>query len=381
MKNSTYEPIVVTHVISGDLWAGAEVQVYNLFKAFAYSKKILLSAVVFNEGILSQKLIQTGAAVTIADEKLFGPIRISKMISEHCKAHRTDIIHTHGFKENILGIIAKEISLTPFSVRTVHGNPEFVFSFRRPLKWLIHRLDMLLGKSRQHAVIAVSSQLETTLEKKFTGKVQKIHNFIDVADLQTQWSPKNRKIRGPLKIGIVGRLVQVKRLDIFLTMVSLLNNQGISCKGIIIGDGPLSENLKQMAERLSIQEKLEFKGFVDPATKEIKDLDILVMTSDHEGLPMTLLEALALGVPVVAHNVGGVVEILKAGECGWIVKDNLPRRYVEVIKQLINDKTETENKVTMGKLHVKAHFDLEISMEKYQTMYQKVAHRALDYKD
>lgn len=341
-RKSVRPPITVTHIVSGDLWAGAEVQVYNLCHALAASDEVAVTAVIFNPGILHEKLVELGLPVTLADEANTGPLAIAKAIASHCKVQSTDIVHTHGFKENVLGVLGKELARVRYSVRTVHGNPEHGFTFTKPHKWLISRLDIWLGRLRQQAVIAVSSQLEQTLEPTFPGKVRKIFNFVNVEEIQRTWPPeiKNSQ-KHETVLGIVGRLVPVKRVDIFIKAIALLKEQGYDCRGAIIGDGPLEEQLKNLAFELGVSDRISFKGFVNPALKEIRNLDALVMPSDHEGLPMTLLEAVALGVPVFAHNVGGIPEVLDTWEYGMLIDDQIPQAYASSIISALLSKSGT----------------------------------------
>ncbi|SNB55496.1 Glycosyltransferase involved in cell wall bisynthesis [Marinobacter sp. es.042] len=363
---------VVTHVVSGDLWAGAEVQVYNLCEALLTSNQVLPTAVVFNDGILHEKLQKLGIPVTLADETRLGPIAIARAIAAHCREHRTGIVHTHGFKENVLGILGKELAGVPASVRTVHGNPETAFTLKRPHKWLIQKLDVMLGRLRQQAIIAVSTQLEERLEKLFPGKVHKIFNFIDVDNIRRQWKRRAETNAERPRIGIVGRLVPVKRIDIFLKTIALLNQQGLECEGVVIGGGPMEAELKQLANELGIADKIAFMGFVSPPAAEMTKLDVLLMPSDHEGLPMTLLEALALEVPVVSHDVGGIPEVLGNGGCGWLVKDHSPEGYTRALKQVFTEVTDREQKSVSGLMQVRSIFGVGANSRKYAEVYNNI---------
>lgn len=329
--------ITVTHIISGDLWAGAEVQVYQLCRALNASEDISVNAVVFNPGILHDKLIELGIPVTLADEANSGPLAIARTIASHCKTNKTNLVHTHGFKENVLGILGKELARVRYSVRTVHGNPEQKLVWKKPYKWVLNRLDIFLGKYRQQAIIAVSSQLETTLEYIFPKMVRKIFNFVDYDEIRNQWLPLDTSSIGKtIRIGIVGRLVPVKRVDIFIRTIALLNNSGLKCKGVVIGDGPQNQSLKDLAKDIGIYSEIEFKGFVDPALSEIRKINILLMPSDHEGLPMTLLETLALEIPIVAHNVGGIPEALNFGRSGILVEKHTESGYATAINSIVD---------------------------------------------
>lgn len=364
-------PITVTHIISGDLWAGAEVQVYNLCKALNGSDEVAVTAVVFNPGILHDKLVELGIPVTLADESSTGPIGIAKAIASHCRSQGTDIVHTHGFKENVLGIFGKELARVRYSVRTVHGNPEHKLSWNRPHKWLVNRLDIWLGRTRQQAVIAVSSQLEEALQPLFPGKVHKIFNFIDVQELRNTWLPKPERQSSRIRLGIVGRLVPVKRIDLFLRTIHVLTQEGINCKGIILGDGPLSDELKALAHSLGIEQLVEFRGFVNPVAEEMATLDALLMTSDHEGLPMVLLEALALGIPCIAHNTGGIPEVLNNGKCGYLVNSQCESAYANAVHDFSNG-NQRNTKSKNGKAHINKIFSLTSNAPLYKEIYKKL---------
>lgn len=361
---------VVTHIVSGDLWAGAEVQVYHLCRALKASGAVLPTAVVFNDGILSNKLQEIDIPVDIADETNLSPFQITLTIRNHCRKHKSCVVHTHGFKENILGIIGKDLARVPYSVRTIHGNPETAFTPQRPVKWLIQHLDLLLGRFRQQAIIAVSTQLEEKLQSMFPGKVHKIFNFIDVDDVRKQWLIPEKTPQIPLKIGIVGRLVAVKRMDIFLRTVALLNEQSVACTGVIIGSGPLEGQLRQLAEDLDISDHIEFTGFVNPALRELRKLDLLLMTSDHEGLPMTLLEALALEIPVAAHRVGGIPEILDHGNCGWLVEDQSAESYASIATTILETGAGRNRKQQEGLARVRDIFGIHKNTLKYIELYK-----------
>lgn len=366
---------VVTHIISGDLWAGAEAQVFNLCDALQASGNVSVTAVVFNAGILQEKLLALGIPVSLADETLLGPLAIAKAIANHCREHQSQVVHTHGFKENVLGIVGKELSRTPASVRTVHGNPETAASFLKPHRWLVNKLDILLGRSRQQAVIAVSSQLEQKLKPLFPCKVQKISNFLDVESLRRTWVDGATGKKTGLRIGIAGRLVPVKRVDLFIETIAQLNERGIACEGIIIGNGPLEARLRELATTKGVADRITFRGFVDPIHPELQTLDALLMPSDHEGLPMTLIEALALEVPVVAHNTGGIPEVLAEGAGGWLVDDHSPTGYANALHTLLTSPQVTEERKRTGLETVKLQFDRRAQTEKYLEIYSALANR------
>ncbi|TNF01445.1 MAG: glycosyltransferase, partial [Gammaproteobacteria bacterium] len=115
-----------------------------------------------------------------------------------------------------------------------------------------------------------------------------------------------------------------------------------------------------------------FVGFLNPATPAIRQLDALLMPSDHEGLPMTLIEALALKIPVVAHDTGGIPEALDYGRCGTLVKEHSASGYAAALDRLIKQSADAQFKASAGESHVREHFDRRENVRKYIALYQSL---------
>ncbi|PTB98771.1 hypothetical protein C9993_06415 [Marinobacter sp. Z-F4-2] len=375
----TTEKLVVTHVISGDLWAGAEAQAFQLISALQANNTILPTAVVFNEGPLMQKLQSAGIPVTLANETTEPPWRLVHHLCQHFKDHKTKIVHTHGFKENVLGTLAQKLSRVPKSVRTTHGNPEYELSWRNPGKKLIGLLDQLTARYGQDAVVAVSGQLERDLKKVYGHKTVKILNFIEIPDDSekkiSHGANSNRRdySQTDIKVGLIGRLVPVKRVDLFIDSIKELNDQlSGQVKGIVIGDGPLMDSLKIYANQQGLAHLIEFRGFVADPTMEIEQMDLLIMPSDHEGIPMVLLEALLARVPIVAHNVGGIPEILANGRCGILVDDHTPSGYAKQSASLLQDPELVADFIRAGRAHLAQNFNKATNALRYEGLYKAI---------
>ena len=113
------------------------------------------------------------------------------------------------------------------------------------------------------------------------------------------------------------------------------NHPELSISYHIYGDGPLREQLEILCKELGISHLVHFEGQCHEIATELASLDALMMTSDHEGTPMVLLEALALGVPVIAHSTGGIAEVLDHGTCGSLVEDHSPSGYASKLVHII----------------------------------------------
>lgn len=333
----------VLHIISGDLWAGAEVQAYTLLTSLPTECELLV--ILMNHGELEQRLIQAGINTQVIDERNHNGLKIIGKLVAVIRCFTPDIIHTHRQKENILGSLANLIA-SPFnsqqrwrmikSVRTTHGASEHN---ARGIKKLQIWLDHFCGTYLQDAIISVSNDLATKLQVNFPKrKIHIIENGINVKQLRDAEPAQDIRTNHPhaFHIGIIGRLEPVKRVDIFIDMAQhlLANTPSEQIKFHIIGDGKLRNQLITQAETRKLNQHISFYGHRTDPAQVIAALDMVVMCSDHEGTPMTALETLALGKPLVAHNVGGLREILSEQPM-LLVDDHSPAGYSNRILQLM----------------------------------------------
>lgn len=333
-------PLRVMHIISGDLWAGAEVQAYTLLKHL--DPQVNLYVILMNEGELADRLKKIGITTRIINERQHSSLAIIGKIFKAIGQFKPDVIHTHRQKENILGSFANLLSviqrgrLTP-SVRTAHGAPEFNPKGKQKIQvWL----DRWVGRWLQKKVIAVSQDLSKKLEGIFPAKqILVIQNGVDLESLSQQAATADFRINQPAKthIGIIGRLEPVKRIDIFLEMAALLLNEHprFNWAFHVIGDGKLRKDLESQARQLGIAEDVLFHGHRNDIPSCIASLDAIIMCSDHEGTPMTALEALALGTPMIAHAVGGLKEIFMDYRQHLVSTQN-PNAYADCLINLLS---------------------------------------------
>jgi glycosyltransferase involved in cell wall biosynthesis len=205
------------------------------------------------------------------------------------------------------------------SLRTVHGASEHApRGLKSKLRHaIIGGLDSWCARHVQKRIIAVSSELGKKLESIHPPeKIVVIVNGIDADAIRAQRQPAQFREREPAAthVGIVGRLVPVKRVDLFLRVASALQREAPTRHWCfhVFGDGPLRAELTALAGSLGLAGHVTFHGHRQDIVACMAALDVIVMCSDHEGLPMTALEAAVLGVPLAAHAVGGLTDIVPA---------------------------------------------------------------------
>lgn len=330
----------ILHVISGDLWAGAEMQAYTLMSSLRRVAGVEVAAAVMNEGELARRLRQTGVPVTVLDESSLSVRRIVAGLGDLMARWKPDVVHTHRTKENVLASIANRLGRNVPSLRTVHGASEHAPGGLGPKlrHFLIGGLDSWCARHLQKRIIAVSSELGKKLASLYPPeKIVVIANGIDADAVLTQREPAQFRSREPAAthVGIVGRLVPVKRVDLFLRAAAGLQREAPSrpWRFHVFGDGPLRAELTALAGSLGLAGQVTFHGHRQDIVACMAALDLIVMCSDHEGLPMTALEAVVLGVPLVAHAVGGLTDIVPGEN---LVEEHAPRGYSAAVLRLLS---------------------------------------------
>lgn len=319
--------VTVAHVISGDLWAGAEVMAYNLIREQARNPAVEAVAVVLNAGTLASRIDDLGIPILVLDESKQSIVKLYRAIHRWLREKQPTVIHTHRQKENILGALAAR-SLAVASVRTVHGWHEFSPPWHRLDKHFIRWLDRYAGRRWQQMIIAVSPELrEKLLSQYFDAKLATVENGIDLAAIrvagQVENFPQDISFDQQRQhIGIVARVVPVKRHDRLLAAASIL--AATSPKRFrfhIIGDGPGLDELKVSIATMSEKLDIQLHGFQSAVAALISQLQAIVICSDHEGIPMNALEAAALGVPIATTPLPSIASIIESGAKGIIAKD------------------------------------------------------------
>ena len=330
----------VLHIVSGDLWAGAEVQLFTLVRALVAEPGVSLQVVLLNHGRLEQELVSAGIQVFLLDETRLNGLQIARRLYRLIRELQPDVIHTHRRKENILGsIAARTVGNTP-SLRTVHGAREHPPRWWHLPKRLLYFLDRFCGRYLQCRIISVSEDLARILEKEFpAARIRVIENGIepetpDKAAASRADDPGTGA--GPIRIGYAGRLVPVKRVDLLIETARHIVDHypDLDASFRIFGDGPLREELERLSSQLGLSGIVSFAGHCEDMRSKLKELDILLLTSDHEGLPMILLEAMALKIPIIAHATGGIPRLLEHGTCGILVHEQEASSYAREIRHL-----------------------------------------------
>jgi glycosyltransferase involved in cell wall biosynthesis len=368
--------IRVCHIAMADLWAGAEVQLAILLRSLARLEDLEVSAILFNAGWLAQELNNAGIRTHIILEAECNPFLIVRELSDYFRRNSIDVLHTHKYKDNILAALASIGRSAPYRVRTVHGAPE-PFAGLQALKMTAYgMLDSLVNRWGVDRLVAVSFALRGLLVERFgSGKVTCIHNAVEVDRIRVSTDLRNlRKELGldphEFVIGTMGRLHPVKGLDVFVRAARIIKDHGNRAKFIIAGDGPLRGQLQALTQQFGLAREITFLGHRSDGNNILGLMDLFVLPSLSEGIPLVLLEALALARPVVATAVGGIPEIVEHQISGLLVPAGNPDDLAKGCLTVMHDPALAQRLGHAGRMRVEKAFSADVMAENIANVYR-----------
>lgn len=172
-----------------------------------------------------------------------------------------------------------------------------------------------------------------------------------------------------LVAGTAGRLVPVKNHRALLDALQRLQQRGITPMLLVAGDGPLRDGIAQQAAALGLERQVRLLGHRPDIETVLAALDVFVLPSASEGLPNTVLEAMASGVPVVATHVGGVDELVEHGETGLLTPPGATGALARAIEDLLRDPARRAAMAAAARRRARAEFDLDAMIRTYEALY------------
>lgn len=298
---------------------------------------------------------------------------------------KPDIVHTHTAKAGALGRLAALIAGVKFRVHTFHGHifHSYFGNLKTKIFILIERLISLFTSK----IIVVSQQINRELLQYRISSDDKIEIVNLGFELENLLSLNNDVNDDSMRVGIVGRLTAIKNHKLFLDAAKeLLRVRKHGANFIIVGDGELKQELEKYASSLGIDKHVEFRGWQKSLENIYKNLDIVCLTSLNEGTPVSLIEAMAAGRPVVATNVGGIKDIvleesstfnknydkITVSDRGVAVDSFAPEVFAEAISLLIKDKDLRMDLGSNGRKFVEKRFKKDRLIKDIESLYNRL---------
>ena len=302
-------------------------------------------------------------------------IRVIRHMARGVRQSGADVLHTHDYKTNIVGgLVARRSERSLPWVATVHLHT----TTTRRLK-LYRALDLFLLRLADRVVTVSRDQRRLLLRRGVDRRrLVLVPNVID-ADAFASGAGDPAETRAGLGlrpdvplVALVGRLTAQKGVDCFLEAANHVRHECPAARFIVAGRGSDLEELRALAADLGVGGVVDFLGYRDDIASLLAASDVVVLPSRSEGLPLVLLEAMALDRPVVASSVGGVPDLLQHERTGMLVPPESPGEVAEAIRLLLSDPQMALRIGTEGGRHVRAYHAPERAARRLAAVYRTV---------
>ena len=358
----------ILHLIDSLDIGGAQIRLINDLRFINKTKFNNVVCSLNGKGKLSDEITSLGI------KSLFKLVKIIRQ-------NRVDVIHTQLFFSDIYGRLFGKILKVPFIVTTVQSSvyePDagYLYSLKRKL------VDRYSGIFCNRKFIAVSDFVKDSISKHLKirkERIEVIPNYVDFVQVNKIDREKLTRLMDelclePKEIALitVGRLNPAKGIEYLLKAFSDLCKKYDNLRLIIVGDGFLKENLERQSSMYKISNKVMFLGERDDVKELICLSDIFIFPSLSEGMPVSLLEAMAIEKPCIASDIGPHREIINNNENGMLVRVKNAEDIVEAVKILIEKPKKARELAQNGRDFVEREFNIQ-NVKQLERLYESLS--------
>ena len=344
---------------------GAQTYVANLLPMLADHFDVVVAA--HGGGPLRQHAQAAGARFVQLEHvrRPISPLRDFRGLLELTaliRRERPHIVHVNSAKAGALGRVAAWLARAPIRVYTVHG---WSFTAHRGASSALYRgAERALRPLTTTTICVAESERRAGLDAGTCDEATTvvIHNGV----VLPRTAAAERR-SGPYRLVTVGRLQAPKDP---ITLVRALAEVGRPGEALIAGDGPDRPAVESEVRRLGLESVVRLAGELDDVGELLVAADLFVLSSRSEGLPLSILEAMAVGLPVVASSVGGVPELIVDGETGFLVPPGDSHALAAAIERLLDDAALRRRLGAAGRSRVSEHFDLASARRAHLDLYR-----------
>ena len=282
-----------------------------------------------------------------------------------------DLVHLHS----PVAAVSARLAVPGRGLRIVYTEHNVWARYRQVTRWA-----NALTYGRNDHVFAVSDEVRASIRSSMLGRrcpnVETLHHGLDPG-FAHRWSG-NDGVRGELGIESDAPLIvsianfkPFKGQEYLLRAAALVRRRIPDVRFVLAGVGPKEPEIKQLALELDLDDSVVFAGFRSDAPRVTAAADVFVLPSEHEGLPIALLEAMALGRPVVATNVGGTPEVLQNNETGMLVRSRDPEALASGIVALLDDPSLRGRLGSAARIRA-ADFDIRNAVRRMEQVYEEL---------
>jgi glycosyltransferase involved in cell wall biosynthesis len=366
-------PYRVLHVIDSLVLGGAQVVLENLLTHADRTRFTPETVCLHGHGVFWDRIKATGSPVHSLSFHHYFPSYVPGLMGLML-ARRYDVVHCHLLASNLIAKPIASFLGVPVRINHDHCNDKLA----DPRRWT-PAADTWTNRFSTH-VCAVSESTRQFLiqhEGVSEERATTVHNGVDLAifhprpeqraEARARWNlpPDAFVVAG------IGRLSYQKNFALFLDTAAKVLEKHPSAHFVIAGTGEDDAALRAQAARLGIESRLQFLGYVGDMTALYPALDLLLLTSRYEGLPITILEAMAVGIPIVASRLDGMLEILRDGEEAALVPPGDLDAFAVRVCELIEQPDLAQRYASAALTKARAHHSAEAMTRAVEAIYLK----------
>lgn len=281
--------------------------------------------------------------------------------------HRPDIVHTHGYRSDLLdGPVARSLGVP--IVSTVHGSSR-MGGLSHLFEWMQRR-----AWRRFDGVVVVSKSLEADMRSDHASA----NNLALIANAWPGTEPTWTREQARRHLGVtseapvvafVGRLIPAKGPDLFAQALTQIAD--LDWQAVIVGDGGERTDVEHFLHAQGLADRVRMVGHQDDATRLFPAFDAFVLSSRTEGTPIVLFEAMAARVPVVVSAVGGVPDVIGAAD-GWLVAPLQPEATASALRALLANPSEAARRANAARDRLERHFSTRSWLDQHELLYRRI---------
>ena len=361
----------ILHVIDSLDLGGAQVVLLNLIKHADRSRFQIEAASLHGHGVFWEQVKATGVPVCSLSFHHYFPSYVPGLLWRML-LRRYDIVHCHLLAANVLAKPLAALCGVPVRINHDHCNDKLT----DPRPWALPA-DTWTNRFSTH-VIAVSESTRAFVEASEhvpANRTSTIHNGIDCQTFRPRPELRDQVRRqwdlpgDAFVIAGIGRLTYQKNFALFLEVAASVLRLHPEAFFVLAGTGEDEPALRDQASGLGIAERVRFLGFVADMSALYPALDLLLLTSRYEGLPITILEAMAVGIPIVASKLDGIAEVLADGKEAALVPSGEAPAFSSRLCALIESPAQARQYTDAALAKVRAHYSAERMTRNVEAIY------------
>ncbi len=307
-----------------------------------------------------------GAGGRMAHGRKYSVLKLKSYLG----AANCDILHVHNpFEYYIYGALAARIAGKTKTVNTIHAT----VMFDRPGFGKKGRAQFRIAAMLTHALVSVCAESDSYLRKRFFLPGKKLFVVDNGIDMTSFLAVPDRNPREEIVFGCAGRMSIEKNHRILIEAFALARRKYNNVRLRLLGGGRLEEQLKEQVHNLGLDDVVEFCGFSHDVPGFLGSLDIFILPSDFEALPLCLMEAIASGLPVISTSVGGAPAIVKNTESGWLCEPNNADAMLSAMELAISA-PDRWNRTKRARQLVAELYSAERMAADYEAVYTNLLH-------